>query len=425
MPPQGFLLQPTTLRWAAAFVLFVVTLRLCLRQLIGWVSNGEFFHPESPMLYSAATLSFNYIEFGAVRRGLASTAVYLLHPNRMVGTAVFWVLSAAGLCALASWIFTRIRARPLTLAIFAVLLICLVRRWGLDTGRADLAVAAVLSGAALVAVRGHVGSAAALVAAGVFIHETSVIYGLPLLAALLLDQRRFAALSRRQWLHIVIGLAVPMLVYAGLGLLPRADTTTMVRTVRDALPAHKYVDWSIYFAVSGWRGVETSLCQNRIDPNYEVHFLSAVLIVALVVFALAGQNRRIGWVSLLAWAPPLLFLSIVANDFTRWTEFAAYNAWLVCAFSYGSGDATGDRGRALTALRFLAAGSVFLLIATTRLYPVAELFYAPSPLIEHWALRLGGPSTPNLDIVLERCDPGWLDFLNGAVTAGDAPRQPR
>jgi len=42
------------------------------------------------MLYSAATLSFNYIEFGAVRRGLAGTLVYLLHPNRMVGTALDW-----------------------------------------------------------------------------------------------------------------------------------------------------------------------------------------------------------------------------------------------------------------------------------------------------------------------------------------------
>ena len=409
------LLLKVRLRSIVALLLFTLTFLLSLRQLLGWLSYGDFFHPDSPILYSAATLSFNYIEFGAVRRGLAGTLVYLLHPDRMVGTAVFWVLSAASLCALASWIFTRIQARPLTLSIFALLLICLVRRWGLDTGRADLAVATLLSGVAILMMLGHVTLAATLVAAGVFIHETSVIYGLPLLVALLLDQRRYAQLSRRQWLQIALAMALPMILYAGLGLMPRADHATMVRTVREALSDHKYVNWAVYFALSGWRGVETSVCQNRIDPNYALHVSSATFLVLLFVFALAGRNNRMALRALLACVPPLLFLSIVANDFTRWTEFAAYNTWLLCACSHKGTSDTGDPGRAVMALRLLAAVLLLLLFATTKIYPVREIFYAPSPLIEHWAERLGGPITPNLDIVLERCDPGWLNFL-------DAPR---
>src|SRR5688572_30033920 len=118
--------RPAALRRAAALVLFAVAFALSLRELLGWLWRGAFFQLGSPILYSAATLSFNYFEFGAVRRGLASGLVYLLHPNRMVGTALFYALSAAALCGLASWIFSRIRARPLTLAIFAPLLICLV-----------------------------------------------------------------------------------------------------------------------------------------------------------------------------------------------------------------------------------------------------------------------------------------------------------
>jgi hypothetical protein len=414
MNSDSSLLRGALQRWAAALFLFGVTFDYSLRELLRWLSNGDFFHPDSPMLYSAATVSFNYIQFGAVRRGLVGTLVYLLHPNRMVGTALFWVLSAAALCALASWIFTRLtRARPLTLAIFALLLLCLTRRWGEDTGRTDLAVAALLAGTAILAMRGRVGAAAALVTVGVFVHEASVIYGLPLLAALLLDQRRYAQLSRRQWLNLALGVGLPLLVYAGLGLMPHADNATMVRSVRAALSGHKYVNWSIYFAISGWRGVETSLCQNRIDPNYALHVGSAVLIVSMFIFALAGPNRRMAALAVLACAPPLAFLSIVANDFTRWTEFSAFNVWLVCACSYASAGDSGPRTRTLAVLRMVTVGSVLLLLGTTRIFPVHENFYAPSPTIEHWAERLGAPRTPNLDIVLARCDPGWLELLNG------------
>jgi hypothetical protein len=265
--------------------------------------------------------------------------------------------------------------------------------------------------------RGRVGTATSQVAAGVFAHETSVIYGLPLLLALLLDQRRYAQLDGRQWLYVALGLALPLLVYVSLGLLPRADLATMVQTVRHALGEHKYVNWGIYFAVSGMRGVETSICQNLTDPNYLQHFLSALLLVLLFTFALAGRNRRLTGVAVLAWAPPLLFLSVIANDFTRWVEFAAYNAWLVCACSGGRSvdiDPAGER-RDVIALRVVAAAALVFLVTDMKRFPIRERFYAPSPFIEHIAVeRLHRPITPNLDVVLERCDPDWLTFLDGS-----------
>ena len=423
-------------RWrrGAAVLLFSVALYLLLHQLLRWMHRGEFFNADSPMLYSAATLSFDYIEFGAVRRGLASTLIYLLHPNRMVGTAIFWTLSAVALCALVAILFDRTRTRPLQQAFMAWILICLAHRWGQDTGRADLAVVAVLSLATLLVTRGRIAWAGALVVSGIFIHETSVIYGLPLLAALLLHDRRYARLSTRDWRRFALGLGLPILAYVGLGLMPHAPNAVMVQTVREALSSHKYVNWAIYFAVSGWRGVETSLCQNRIDPNYPVHVLSAVLILSVCVFVMAGSRRRTTALALVASVPPLIFLSIVANDFTRWTEFSAFNAWLLCAVHFGrSGsdrvdeideidevdevDEVDEPDRAIDFLRVVAAALAFFLVADTTTYPVAELFYAPSTVIEHWVKRRGGPETPNLDIVLQRCDPGWLDFLDGVKPA--------
>ena len=407
--------RPRCWQRLAAPILFVVTFVLALMQLLRWVRHGEFFNPESPMLYSAATMSFNYIEFGAIRRGLFGTLVFLLHPNRMVGTALFYVLSAATFCALACWIFSRIRARPLSLLLFAALLVALVRRWGDDAGRSDLAILAILSGAALLAVHRRPALAAALMAGGVLAHETSVIYGVPLLVALLLDQRRYAELDRRQWLHVAIGAGLPLLVYVVLDLLPHADIATMVHTVRDALSEHKYVNWAIYFAVSGKRGVETALCQNRTDPNYLQHLLAALLIVLLFTFALAGRSRRLEGLALLASLPPLLVLSVVANDFTRWVEFAAYNAWLVCALGDGSPSGTdASRDRSLIGVRIAAALATVCLVTDFSRFPIRERFYAPSPIIEHIMVeRLHEPVTPNLDVVWGRCDPDWLSFLNG------------
>jgi hypothetical protein len=398
--------------------LLALAFALATLQLLQWLHHGDFFHPESPMLYSAATGSFNYPEFGAVRRGLFGTLIYLLHDNRMIATALFHALSALALCAAAAWIFSRIRARPITLLLFAVLLLSLARRWGDDTGRADLAIATLLSLGAILTVRGHFGAAGAIVGLSAFGHETGVIYGAPLMLALLLDRQRYAQLDRNQWLRLALGLGLPLIGYVLLGRLPHADHATMVSTVREALPHHKYVDWAIYYATSGWRGVETSLCQNHTDPNYLQHLLSAFLLLLLFVFALTGRARRLTGLAMLAAAPPLIFLAVVANDMTRWTEFAAYNAWLVCAFTGRQPDEASDSRVRVTVLRVLAALAFLVLFTDTKRFYIRERFYAPAPIVEHIAVeRLKLTPTPNLDLVLLRCDPGWRDFLDAPAAA--------
>lgn len=397
----------------AAFLLFVLLFALSLRLLASAVLHDELLNPYSPLLYQAGTLSFNYVEFGAVRRGLASTLVYFLSPNRLLGTALFHVISAAALSATAAWIFGGIRARPLQLAIFVTLIVSLTRRWAQDAGRTDMAVATLVAIAALCVVNGRVATAGALVTMGVFVHETSVIFGVPLLAALLFDQQRYKQLTPRAWQGFAAAVAGPMLIYASLRWLPRADHATIVETVRHSLPTHKYVDWAIYFAMSESRGVATAICQNLTNPNYPLHVASGVLLIGLFAFALAGTGR-VSALALLAGLPPLLFLATVANDMSRWTVLGAFNVWLLCACRAQQPSAEVAESPRLRAALALA---MLVLLAESQRFPVSHGIYTPSPIIEHWADRLDGLRTPDLDEAFARCDPGWRNFLDAAESS--------
>jgi hypothetical protein len=65
----------------AAWGFFVLLVALSTRLLASAVRRGVLLTDESPLLYHAATLAFNYFDFGSVRRGLAGSVVYLLGPT--------------------------------------------------------------------------------------------------------------------------------------------------------------------------------------------------------------------------------------------------------------------------------------------------------------------------------------------------------
>ena len=392
---------------AYAAALFAVLVLLSTRLLASAVRRHVLLTDESPLLYHAATLGFNYFDFGFLRRGLGGSIVLLLGPNLLLGTAIFHVLSAAAVATSAALLFARLRRPPLQCGVFALLLLALMMRWAEDPGRTDLIVAALLAAAAVAVTRGRFAWACAWVAVGLAVHETAVIFGVPLLVGLLVDQQRWRGLDRQSLVRGGAVLIAGLVLYGLAAFLPHADVPTMVSDVRARLPLHLYVDWAIYFAVSGVRGVRTSLCQNLGDPTYPLHLTMGLLVIG--VYALLLRERRGPvWVSAcLVSLPPFLFLGVVANDISRWTVLAAFNVWLLSAAAAGQTESAPGR-RPLSQL--LAAALVIPLIHP-KTWPIDDPIFSPAPVIDHLVQRLGGPRTPRFADALARCDPQWRSVL--------------
>ena len=80
--------------------------------VFGWATLGRLTPVTAVSDYGLATVSFNYFQFGAARRGLAGSIVYLLNPDIRVGAALFYVLSIFVCTLLLSLVLNRI-VRPL------------------------------------------------------------------------------------------------------------------------------------------------------------------------------------------------------------------------------------------------------------------------------------------------------------------------
>lgn len=372
--------------------------------------HGDYADVRMQVLYQAATLGFNYIEFGAVRRGLGGSIARLLSDDLILATITFHFLSALGVALTVVWLFRGLAAASLTRCAFAVTALVIMVRWGVDGGRTDMAVACLLGCTAIAFRRGHPALGAACVGLGLFIHESSLIFGVPLLAALVMQGGGWSRLARRQQLAGGAALALALAVYAGMGALPRADAATMVAAVRGKLIAHEHVEWAMYYALSGLRGVETSLCQNVTDPSYWVHPTSGLVVMALAGVALLGRQRTQWTWALLAALPGFVFLCVVANDASRWAMFGCFNIWLMAASAPAPVTAVDGMGRGRLGLALAIA------LIPLVLYQPAKIeyrIYAPSPLIERVVRELGGARTPSVAEALERCDPSWTEVLNG------------
>ena len=397
------MMRPVAWRRMETTALFLVLLLLSARLLISATYQHTLQSPKSPLLYHAGTLAFNYFDFGFVRRGLGGSIVHLIGGEMLGATAIFHMLSAAAVSAVACLFVTRLEP-PRRRATFVVLLVAIVMRWAEDAGRTDLAVAALVGSAAMALRSGRPVVATSLVAVGLCIHETSFVYGIPLLAGLAFEHRLWRSLSRRA---IVCAIAVPVAalgLYLLLDRLPHADAGTMVDTVRSRLPRTDEVDWAIYYAISGGRGVSTSLCQNARDPSYPMHVGGGLLVIALFV-AVTGMRGPTLWRAILVSVPSFLFLSHVANDISRWSGLAAMNVWW---FAACSGD---ERAGVNWRWRPVAAIAAILLIHP-KVYPVEYAIYVPTPVLERLAQRLlGAPRTPSVSAALAICDPGWREYL--------------
>jgi hypothetical protein len=399
---------------AATMVLFIALASLTTIQMLAdwtwWWDEG--------VRYRAATLAFNYIDLGAIRRGLGGTLLRLVGLEPTFGLAVFHGASTVFAAAVIA-VLTGRRSTTGGFRLLSVIgLAALFLFWGADAGRTDVVLAGLLGLATLLAWRRPVLAAACLVVALGF-HEMGLIYGVPLAAALWLDRRWQVqgeladpgAPSRRAQAGALVMVAAAAVCQLLVDHLPHADAGEVARWYWSLIPLSEYAEWPLYFFVAGTRGIEVAMCQNlTLDPNYKLHVVSGVGVIAAVVWIFDHRSRR-GWQApLLAAVLPYLFLSAVAIDLSRWSAFAALNAWFVCA-ARPPGDAGEPRRWSLVA-RGLLLCALIVVASPRHLVPVGHATFSPAPLIDRLSWKFTGPRhSPSIAIGLQRCDPTWRDLL--------------
>ena len=401
------------LRPLLALGFFVAFVLLTMRAVLKASWLGYAFRLDSPYLYCAALLGFDYADFGFVRRGLAGSVLGLFSRDLLLNAVVLHLVSAAALSAAIVRFLVPLR-RPLMLkAAFVAAVAALLLRWGEDPGRTDMVVAALVGLAAALFLAQRFVLAMAALAVGLAVHETAYIFGLPLLAALALDHGALRALPRRAWAGVLGVLLATLAAYLLLEHLPRADTQTMVDTVRGRLPPDERVDRAIYSAVSGVRGVREAICQHSVDPAYAIHVASGLLLIAGFAFVLRTRAGPSWPALLLASVPSFLFASAVAHDIARWAVLATFNVWLLCAAAPGGGP--GDN-RERAPLVKLVLALLFVPLMHPSVGRIDSPLFAPLPVFERLIAEAGGPRAPRFAPMLEQCDPNWREVL------GEAPR---
>jgi len=363
---------------------------------VGW-ARGHF--EQAIWSYNGASIGLSWFDTGFARRELEATLIRLVTADPMVGGALFHALAYTALAALA---FAATLRAPIAdrqrLAVGAVFLAALFRV-GADVGRADPAVMICGFVAAWAARGGRWPLAALALTVALAFHETGLIVLAPLAAGV--------AFEHRAWRHSgrasrALGLALAGLGLAAyvLALQARPDVAAAARAVHARFPDPSMADLSVYYTLSGPRGVASILCQQRLDGTYPAKILKGV---GLIVLCAAGLRPRRWRTTLLATLPPFLFLSAIAVDVARWTVFAAF-AIAVMATMEPAADAPPKPPSRRNAALALAAAAL-MMVGVGFVEPLD-----PAPVIPN-ALLGGRAPTLNALGRASYCDPGWRAFL--------------
>jgi hypothetical protein len=356
-------------------------------------------------------LGFNYIQFGAVRRGLAGTIVYLSGVNLVTGAYLVYWGSFVLFLSLAYLILAPTRVAARSLVSFLIVLAALLLFWSTDIGHTDMVAAAILAGAALAAIDGRMIAAGVCIVAGCAINEMVAIYGLPLLFALLIDEDRYKTIGL--WRPGIAGVIMAGGFLAAtviMPLLPHSDPNTIVQTIRAEIPARylsRSTDHAFFFLLTSARGMRLVQCAIQHSVHYFIHPFVSAFMIALTTFSLSGPAGRRWAAPAVASVPPMLLLWLISSDMSRWTAFSILSVWIVCALRSRVQPEHGA-GRALTQ----AASAVAVLIL---LYPsivsLPAAYSFPSPLIGTVAESILGPAEIKS---FDDCDPTWRTVLTGS-----------
>jgi hypothetical protein len=201
------------------------------------------------------------------------------------------MLAAAAVASGVATLFYRLDVALARRLAFAIVSLTIMLRWAEDAGRTDMATAALLAWATVAVQRGRLDWASAAIGVGIFIHESSVIFGVPLLVTLVLMGGGLRSYSAAIKIRAAGALAITLTCYVCMGMLPHSDVQSMADVVRAKFVPKLDVDWALYFALSGARGVATSICQNLTDPTYWMHPFSGAVVLIVVYTALAGRFK--------------------------------------------------------------------------------------------------------------------------------------
>ena len=361
--------------------------------------------------YKAATLAVDFVDFGAVPRGLGGSLARLMTSDAVDAVIAFHFVGALGAAIVLALLFARLEAPVVRRVVFAVVALALMMRWGEDGGRTDLAVVALLGVATWAWQSGRLVTAALTIGIGLFIHEASVILGVPLLAACAWRDASRGALAWRRLRMPLAVLGGALAVYMALRWLPHSTNLEIATRVRERVGDNEAVDVALYFALAGVRGIQAAICANAKDPAASMHVAMGGVAIAVAALALApwrGGNR---WMILLAGLPGYLLLASVANDYARWTLFACMALWLYAISAPRGAQVVLDRRGAWVDVACLTASGVLALALVPPTRPGISRVVSPVPRVDQWIHRTPGAKPLGFAEVVERCDADWRDVL--------------
>jgi hypothetical protein len=363
--------------------------------------------------YKAATLAVDFVDFGAVHRGLGGSLARLLTSDAVDAVVAFHFASALGVACVLALLYARFQAPVVRRGAFAVVALALMMRWGEDGGRIDLAVVALLGAATLAWQAGRIATAALTVGFGLFIHEATFILGVPLLAAMAWRDASRGDLARQRIRTPLMILGATLAVYVAFQWLPHSTNAEIATRVRERVGNNEAVDVALYFALAGFRGVRAAVCHNALDPATSMHVAMGLIVIAVSALALAPWRGANGWMVALSALPGYLLLAAVANDHARWTLYACITLWL---FAISAHPALASFGRrvAMADLACLAAAWALVLTLVPATRPGISRVVSPIPLVDQWLYRSAGPKPLGFAEVVERCDPSWRDVLRAS-----------
>jgi hypothetical protein len=361
------------------------------------------------MYYNISVLSANYLDVGFVRRGLGGTIARLLSADPYAGGFLFHVVSAVLLIAPLVLLQLRLlrnqNAQIASLfAIFIVLSPQTFLGWSNDIARTDMLVTAAIAWAALALLTNRPLIAAAILLIGSLVHETAVIFGIPLIIVLAASRVRQEPAAIRR--HVVaFGMLVAALgLVASLQWLTGPDAATLAASMqqRTPVPANEWYadlrDCAIYMMVAGLRGVRTAICYNGYYQAYLLMVFLSVGVLFLNTLLLGLERKPLA--VLLAVMLPTLFLDAVANDVGRWVKFATVNAWVLSLAFQSAGTLALSRWRVMLGFGLLA---LLLAMGSSRVHHT-------NPASEQVARWLGFSSAPQVGDWMSHCDPEWRDI---------------
>jgi hypothetical protein len=338
---------------------------------------------------------------------------------------LFHIFSAAFLATAIIFLVSKLlinarRSEVIAYSLFLLVSPYLFRTWNVDLVRTDMLVCGFIAWAAVAMVYARPYIAVIVLSLGSLVHETALIFGVPLVAALGFVAYQNSRLTRSA---VTRSCALLLLVLAFIGVMLHFSVSpdqvsTFASVVRTRFPTHNFVDYALYSYLSEWRGIRTSVCSNfLVSPRYWIYLPAIVLIIGIHLAAFGAQTRLSVLLFCAAAIVPAVGLSIIAIDLARWTSFGIFNVWLMAV------TVPLIKPELLQPLHSGLWKRVAIIFAISLLgnHPP----FSPSSAIDKAADALGIAPTSFVKM-LDVCDPGWKNFLSFELnksTPGSATHQ--